>query len=211
MVYECEYCETILTAGLTACPHCGEAFDDPVPDDATLPISEAAALPPSELSQPVTSRHPARSPRMAMGLLAVVVLLGAGWFGIRSSLKSAYPPAVNNTGSQAIVATDLQAHPAYAASMTGLVSKLQSTGIGAQWPAFGSSDTLLITPPIVVGGQRATWNSDLYKQLAQGIYGSFWEKRYESGFSDRESTTCFVLVSDASGNIVATDLMGNVE
>lgn len=211
MVYECEYCETVLTAGLTACPHCGEAFDDPVPGDATLPISEENVLPPAGHSEPVSSLRPSRSFPKTMGMLAVVALLGACWFGVRSYWISAHRHEAQSADSPALVTTDLQAHPNYSPSMNGLVSKLQSSGINAQWPAFGSNDTLLITPPLEVGGKRAVWNGDLYKQLAQGIYANFWEKRYEAGFSDRESTTCFVLVSDASGNIVATDLMGNVE
>ena len=36
LVYECEDCETQLSAGMTACPGCGQAFDMPVPD-ATRP------------------------------------------------------------------------------------------------------------------------------------------------------------------------------
>lgn len=36
MIYECEQCEKPLSPGVVACPNCGEAFDEPVPLDATI-------------------------------------------------------------------------------------------------------------------------------------------------------------------------------
>lgn len=107
--------------------------------------------------------------------------------------------------------TDVAAHPTYAANMTAFVGSLRQTGVGAQWPAFGSNDTLLITPQTMVKGQRAEWNADLYHELAQGIYANFVFRRYESKFSDTDSTTCFVVVSDTSGKVVAVDLMGDLK
>ena len=247
-VYECEECETALGPGWMACPRCGQPFDEPVPDDATLPQEEALEeerletespaeemlpvspsepdlfLPPSDLPlfprdlppplklPPPRSRPPCRMrlPRLAAAMLGIVTVLGLGWAGVRgfallnppspAPVVSALPPPLS----------DLRAHPAYASDMAAFVEKLRASGVAAQWPAFGGSDTLLITPPTVVGEQRAVWNADLYKQLAQGIYANFWEKRYETGFSDSDSTTCFVLVCDESGKIVAADLMGNV-
>ncbi len=37
MVYECDECCAALPADVTACPQCGEAFDEPVPAGATPP------------------------------------------------------------------------------------------------------------------------------------------------------------------------------
>ena len=37
MIYECEKCNTALPAGVLACPECGEAFEQPVPQDADVP------------------------------------------------------------------------------------------------------------------------------------------------------------------------------
>ena len=48
MVYECDQCNAALPAGVHACPHCGENFEDAVPADAVLPASgfHAADMPP---------------------------------------------------------------------------------------------------------------------------------------------------------------------
>lgn len=37
MIYECETCGTTLPAGVSACPKCGEHFDEAVPHDAEAP------------------------------------------------------------------------------------------------------------------------------------------------------------------------------
>jgi len=213
MVYECEHCEAVLGPGLMACPRCGQAFDEPVPEDAILADEEGAllaSLPQADLP-PARPRCPVRFFRLASGALGILVLTGLGWLGVRvfAPLRPPVPATVVRAPPAPL--TESRAHPAYAADMTAFVRTLRASGVGAQWPAFGGSDTLLITPPTGVGGQRAGWNADLYKQLAQGIYASFWEKRYETGFSDSDSTTCFVLVCDQSGKVVAVDLMGNVE
>lgn len=210
MVYECEHCEAVLGPGLMSCPRCGQAFDEPVPDDAIL-AGEQEPSPASSLPvglPPAAPRRARRFPTLAVCLLAALTLLGLGWFGVHLLTPSA-PTAAVNALPDAL--PEMKAHPAYAAHMATFVGKLRASGVQAQWPAFGSSDTLLIIPPTVVGGQRAAWNTDLYKQLAQGVYANFWEKRYETGFSDSDSTTCFVLVCDQSGKIVAADLMGTVE
>ncbi len=208
-IYECEHCETALGPGLLACPRCGQAFDEPVPADASVP-DERETFPPSQAFEDLPPASPRRAtlfPRLAAGLTAVLLLLGLFWLGVRF-LRPSAPPAESRA---APLLTDLQAHPAYPAAMASFVGSLHAAGVEAQWPAFGSSDTLLIMPPASIHGQRALWNADLDKRLAQGIYGSFWERRYETGFSDSDSTTCFVLVCDQSGKIVAVDLMGNVE
>lgn len=36
MIYECDQCTSALPAGVTACPKCGEKFDDAVPADAEI-------------------------------------------------------------------------------------------------------------------------------------------------------------------------------
>lgn len=45
MVYECDECCAALPADAVACPRCGEAFDEPVPSDATLPRRGFSAIP----------------------------------------------------------------------------------------------------------------------------------------------------------------------
>ncbi len=37
MVYECDRCDAALPSGVTACPQCGEKFEEAVPADAVLP------------------------------------------------------------------------------------------------------------------------------------------------------------------------------
>lgn len=184
----------MLGPGLIACPQCGEGFEAPVPADAF----QLQAVPsPKRLFR-----------REAMGLSALLLLTAGAIFGVRS-LSHPSPPAA--PPPRVAVPSEMAAHPTYAADMTAFIGKLRASGLAAQWPAFGGSDTLLITPPALVGGQKAAWNQTLYQQLAQGAYGGFWERRYESGFSDSDSTTCFVLVCDSSGKIVAADLMGTVQ
>jgi hypothetical protein len=195
MIYECEHCETALGPGLLSCPNCGENFDEPVPDDALLP--EAAPV-----------RRSNHFPRILATVVGVTMLIVFGWLGRRALAPVETPIAAILPSVQR---TEMTMHPAYAADMTALVHKLHASGVGAEWPAFGASDTLIIIPPTQVKGQPAVWNTALYRQLAQGIYAGFWEKRYESGFSDSDSTTCFVLVCDESGKVTAADLMGTVE
>ena len=240
MVYECENCETALGPGLLACPNCGEVFDEPVPPDATLPDhvdtafagSFPAALtdpevqseeewvsppPPSvpdapAIKQPIQviiRRRVPGLPLLAAAMLGIILLVSLVWLGLR--LFSPPTPLPTIVSTLPAPFTEMNEHPAYAGDMKTFVAKLHASGVDAQWPAFGSTDTLLVTTPTVVRGQQAAWNTNLYKQLAQGIYAGFWEKRYETGFSDSDSTTCFVLVSDGSGKIVAVDLMGTVQ
>ena len=233
MIYECENCETVLGPGLMSCPRCGQPFDEPVPDDATPDEAEetgaivtppALSLPPVELSPlavPPVARRPSRLPKIAWRLTAVLAVSGLGWIAypvvypvaLRLPLLRPPPtvilPAANVTTDK--LPTDLAAHPGYAANMAEFVRSLRASGVEAQWPAFGSADTLLITPQTMVNGQRAEWTPHLYHELAQGVYANFVFRRYEAKFSDTDSTTCFIVVSDSSGNVVAADLMGNLQ
>jgi len=215
MIYECEHCETVLKAGMTACPRCAQAFDEPVPPDATPANPKGVAIAAPALPK-TRAKRPVRLPSMALWLIACLVLISLGWLlGTRyNALPHLAPPAP--AGSEAaepanMLPTDLAAHVGYKKDMAGFVAKLRTTGVGAQWPAFGSNDTLLITPQAMVNGQRAAYNPDLYRELAQGVYANFVFRRYDSGFSDTDSTTCFVIVTNTSGQVVAADLMGNLQ
>lgn len=202
MVYECEHCETTLGPNLLACPNCGQDFDEPVPGDAVLTEK-------LNLQKAVAPRSRKRPPLIPAAILGVIVLVGAGWIGLRSFVPVKAP--ITAATPPPVILTEMSMHPGYAAHMTSYLGKLRSSGMGAQWPAFGGSDTLLIIAPPQVKGQTLTWSETQLKQLAQGVYAGFWENRYETGFSDTDSTTCFVLVSDASGKIAAVDLMGTVQ
>ena len=214
MIYECEHCETVLGPGLLSCPNCGEDFDEPVPDDALLQeaiLPSLADLPLQPAIDPPRAAPPRRRKhfsRVFAAVLGISMLLVLGWLGRRVFAPVKAPVATILPSAQL---TEMTMHPAYAADMAAFIDKLHVSGVGAQWPAFGGSDTLLIIPPTQVKGQPAAWNATLYRQLAQGIYAGFWEKRYESGFSDSDSTTCFVFVCDESGKVTAVDLMGSVE
>ena len=52
MVYECEDCETQLSAGMTACPGCGQPFDVPVPDDIPAETNKLAGFVECVLGRP---------------------------------------------------------------------------------------------------------------------------------------------------------------
>jgi hypothetical protein len=94
--------------------------------------------------------------------------------------------------------------------MAAFVQELRATGVGAEWPAFGSNDVLLITPQARAAEPPAAWDVDTFRRLAQGVYGGFAQTRFESGFCDTDTTACFVLVTSASGQVVAVDFMGNL-
>ena len=208
MIYECEHCETVLGPGLLSCPSCGKDFDDPVPDDA-LPPDNALLPNDALLEEAEPQRRRRQFPRVLTAVIGVsLLLLALGWLARRTLIPVKEPTAAILPSVQL---TEMTLHPAYATDMAVFVDKLHASGIGAQWQAFGGSDTLIIIPPTSVKGQPAVWNAALYRQLAQGIYAGFWEKRYESGFSDSDSTTCFVFVCDESGKVTAVDLMGTVE
>ena len=236
MVYECETCETVLTPGLTACPHCGQAFDDPVPEDATTEIppppsilgesesdSEAGLTPETVLSFPgspelgrgglfVPLLPVSRTPRWklwAKTVAAALLLAGAVWLGYRHWAAPSTPHPV--VAALSIPPTDLAAHPQYAANMTVFVQKLRAMGVEADWPAFSSNDMLRITPQPRAAEASAAWNRDMYRRLAQGIYGHFAQNRYEAGFSETDTTACFVIVTNASGQVMAVDFMGNLQ
>jgi len=212
MVYECDNCEAALAPGATVCPRCGQVFDEPVPADALL---EWEAAPPEaapvevapEVAAPPRrqiSRRPHRWPEAATFLLA-----GLCWFGYRhwtapAALKPASAPAP-------VLQTDLAAHPDYMAHMTALVQTLRASGVEAEWPAFGSDDMLLVTPQVRIAEPPARWDADMNRRLAQGVYGHFAQTRFESGFCDTDTTACFVLVTNASGQVVAVDFMGDLE
>ncbi len=231
MIYECENCEAVLGSGLMSCPRCGHLFDEPVPDDAlsdeaeewvesALPVESPPLVLPSVEPPPVPPTRKTRRPlRIVWSLAAALALAGLVWAGVRFAAPLLITPPASDSEAVMPTTTDLSnglptdvaAHPTYAANMTAFVGSLRQTGVGAQWPAFGSNDTLLITPQTMVKGQRAEWNADLYHELAQGIYANFVFRRYESKFSDTDSTTCFVVVSDTSGKVVAVDLMGDLK
>lgn len=220
MIYECEHCDLVLNPGLTSCPRCGEVFDEPVPADATPDeiggtFAVSPAPPPPSPSEPTTPPgHRSLLPRLMAGLAASLALIGMGWWlGLRHAETPPPPPDVSVAPAGAPangLPTDTVAHPTYVAEMAAFVNQLRATGVGAQWPA-GSDDVLVITPPAVVDGTKALWDQDTYQRLAQGVYGNFAQNRFHAGFSDTDSTTCFVIVSDPSGKVVAVDLMGDVE
>ena len=219
MIYECERCEAVLRPGLIACPRCGEAFDEPVPADAA-PDDVGGTFDTAPASLPVAApsarpRRPSALPRVLVGLFVALTLIGAGWWLGQRQAAAPDKPAETAVSPARMppngLPIDTAAHPAYAAEMAAFVSQLRTTGVGAQWPAFGSNDVLVITPPTVVDGTRALWDKDTYQRLAQGVYGNFAQNRFHAGFSDTDSTTCFVIVSDPSGKVVAVDLMGNVD
>ena len=219
MIYECERCDAVLSPGQTVCPRCGEAFDEPVPADATPDDAggtfDVAPVPLPVAAPSARSRRPSALPRVLAGLFVALSLIGAGWWlGQRQASVSDQPSETVATLAilpQSGLPTDTTAHPAYTAAMAAFVKQLRATGVGAQWPAFGDNDVLVITPPTVVDGTRALWDKDTYQRLAQGVYGNFAQNRFHAGFSDTDSTTCFVIVSDPSGKVVAVDLMGNVQ
>lgn len=219
MVYECDKCETALGPGLTVCPGCGQIFDDPVPDDARWDESAPAAVsegivepsPPAEAAPPEKAAplHQRTNPRWARAAAAVLLLLGLGLLGSRHwSSPPASKPVPILTPRPSI---DLAAHPHYAANMEALVQKLRATGVGAEWPAFGSNDVLLITPQARAAELPVAWSADMSRRLAQGVYGDFAQTRFESGFPDTDTTACFVLVASASGQVVAVDFMGSLK
>ncbi len=206
MVYECDNCEAALGPGLTVCPRCGQVFDEPVPADALweepapAAVAEETAAPPRP---PVRRKSRRWSP-----LATALVLLGLVWLGYRQWDAPAAPEPVPLAASA--LQTDLAAHPQYAAQMTALVAHLRATGVRAEWPAFGSSDMLLISPQARAAEPPVAWDADAYRRLAQGIYGEFAQTRFESGFCDTDTTACFVLVTSASGQVVAVDFMGEL-
>lgn len=216
MVYECENCAAALGPGLTVCPHCGQIFDEPVPDDAlwdeaTLVVPDSdleAALPAlADAAPPEAVRSPrlSRWPRTA----AVLLFLGLGWLGFRHWNAPAAPTTLVAPFPRP--PTDLAAHPHYATNMTALVQKLRAMGVGAEWPAFGSNDVLLVTPRTRAAELPMAWDADMDRRLAQGIYGDFAQTRFESGFPDSDTTACFVFVTNGSGKVMAVDFMGNLK
>lgn len=72
MVYECDQCSKALPPGVSACPSCGEKFDDAVPSDAEVPkrgFSAAASSPAQTISTPEISAPPEQSHGGAYPLL----------------------------------------------------------------------------------------------------------------------------------------------
>lgn len=207
MVYECDNCEAALGPGLTACPRCGQVFDEPVPADAlwdeTVPAVQAA--PPESVALPSLRVSRRRWPRVAAALL----LLGLGWLGFHHWSASPAPEPVLVPAPRPL--TDLAAHPQYAAHMADFVQKLRATGVGVEWPAFGSDDVLLITPLARAAEPPVAWDADTYRRLAQGIYGDFALTRFESGFPEPDTMVCFVLVTSPSGQVMAVDFMGDLK
>ena len=224
MVYECDICEAALGPGWTACPRCGQVFDEPVPADALLdePVPAADASPadaspadaspadasPAEVVLDVVapprrqaSRKPNRWPEAVTFLL-----LGLGWLGYRHWNAPAVPKPV----SAPVLPTDLAAHPQYATHMSALVQQLRGMGVGAEWPAFGGSDVLLVTPQAHAAEPPVAWDADMNRRLAQGLYGDFVLTRHEAGFPDADAMACFVIVTGASGQVVAVDFMGDL-
>lgn len=221
MVYECETCEAVLTPGLIACPRCGQVFDEPVPDDAVAdevfvsdiiaaetaepPLSSEASLP--DVIPPI--RRTSRSWSVSKSWAFAALLVGLVWLGVHH--WASLPVSQPLSAALPVSPTDLVAHPQYASNMAVFVQKLRATGVGAEWPAFGSNDVLLITPQARVPEAPMAWTADMYRRLAQGIYGQFAQNRYESGFSETDTTACFVVVTSASGQIMAVDFMGDLQ
>ena len=60
MIYECDQCSKALPPGVTACPNCGETFEDAVPADAEVPkrgFSAASQAAPSEPAPSSLQNH----------------------------------------------------------------------------------------------------------------------------------------------------------
>ncbi len=219
MIYECDNCEAALGPGLTVCPRCGQVFDDPVPDDALwdepaptvvfeVPVESPDSVEASAAGFVTRSGPKRRSRGLPLGVVSLF-LLGLCWLGSRDWVERSASPAVLIPAPRP--PTDLAAHPQYVVNMTALVQKLRATGVGAVWPAFGSDDVLLITPLARAAEPPVAWDADMDRRLAQGIYGDFAQTRFESGFPDGDTTACFVLVTGATGQVVAVDFMGNLE
>ncbi len=60
MVYECDRCASALPAGVSACPCCGEKFDEAVPPDAILPKAGFHVLNVEPLKPGMDKQNPAR-------------------------------------------------------------------------------------------------------------------------------------------------------
>jgi len=215
MVYECDNCEVALGPGLTVCPRCGQVFDEPVPADAlwdepvSVAVTEGVSAPPPlmEAAPPkVVVRASRRWPRT---IAATLLLLELGWLGYHLWSEPTSPEPAFVSASR--LPTDLATHPEYTAHMTAFVQHLRATGVGAEWPAFGSNDVLLITPQARAAEPPVAWDADMDHRLAQGIYGNFVLTRHESGYLDTDAMACFVLVTSASGEVVAVDFMGELK
>ncbi len=212
MIYECDNCQVALGPGLTACPRCGQVFDEPVPADALWeePAPDAGVETTAEpplLAEAAPPRQVSRRRRRWPQAAALLLLPGLGWL-VYSHRRA--PVAPTPSAPVPILQTDLAAHPQYAARMTAFVEHLRATGVGAEWPAFGGNDVLVVTPQARAAEPPVTWNADMDRRLAQGIYGEFALTRHESGFPDTEAMACFVLVTSASGQVVAGDFMGDL-
>ena len=176
--------------------------------ELVAPPEPPRSAPPVSPEVIVTPRRKTRSRRWPLSAVSLA-LLGLGWLGYRQWVSSPAPePAPYHTVP---LPTDLAAHPQYTANMNALVQKLRATGVGAEWPAFGSDDTLVITPQARAAEPPVVWDADMSRRLAQGVYGEFAQTRFESGFPDRDTTACFVVVTGAKGQVVAVDFMGRLE
>lgn len=81
--FVCDQCETELQTGLTACPHCGQLFDTPVPDvthyHETVSPSPAALAPhPMPIPQMPPPDHIGRTVTFAVVLILLLCLF---WLG----------------------------------------------------------------------------------------------------------------------------------
>ena len=220
MIYECDICEAVLGPGWIVCPHCGQTFDEPVPADALgddfVPTAapETIAEPPAledaaPLDAVVLPRFRANRRRWSPSTVAALLLFGGIWLGYHQWDKATAPEPVRLPAPPP--PTDLAAHQQYAVHMAAFVQELRAMGIEAEWPAFGSNDMLVVTPKARIAEPPIVWDADGYRRLAQGIYGHFAQTRFESGFTDTDTTACFVLVTSASGEVVAVDFMGDLK
>jgi len=213
MVYECDNCEATLGPGVAVCPRCGQVFDEPVPADAlwdeavSIAVSEGVVAPPLWVEAAPSPRQVSRRSRRWPQAAALLLLPGVGWL-VYSHRHTPVTPI--SAAPTPILQTDLVAHPEYTAHMTAFVEHLRATGVGAEWPAFGSNDVLVITPKARAAEPPVAWDVDMDRRLAQGIYGDFVLTRHESGFPDSDAMACFVLVTSASGQVVAVDFMGEL-
>ena len=152
MIYECDGCRKALRPGVSACPSCGEAFEEAVPADAEMPRRGfSAALP----SGPVAPDLPAAPDTPAERKAKHLVRGGAyDWLDPPASSS----PKPDEGGSPGI-------------RVLGLLLLLGGLGLAGYY--FLAFDTSVVTPTTTIlgttiGGDRVN-NIGLMADRQNGI------------------------------------------